>query len=229
LRFDRGRLIYLESNHKGCWIELTESFDIEIKVLDIIVDSPYDDFFIVRALIMDESGGILRFISRLRRHPYIGGVRQIFLSDNSYGIYDLYIRKHRSTPEVIFEFKGTVLDHYIRNGVECWKLIIPSDIEGFRSRVNELFNVMKYMESSLYSVKDDLYNPELSDRELESLYLAYVYGYYDYPKKVKAKHLARLLNLNTATFLYHLRKAEKKIISRYISRIMKMKPFDQIH
>ena len=216
MRYNKGRLVYLETNHKGCWVELTELFDSEIKVLDIIFNSSL--YFRIRSLIINNSGNIFKFISKLRKHPYIGNIKQIFVKDNSYGVYDIYIKKHNSTPEVISEFNGTILDHYIKDGFEVWKLIIPSHIDKFKERVNELFNIRKYVEQPLNNIINYFYTPELSNRELDSLYLAYIYGYYEYPKKIKAKHLAKLLNLNEATFLYHLRKAEKKIISSYIFR-----------
>lgn len=57
----------------------------------------------------------------------------------------------------------------------------------------------------------------LSTRQAEVLELAFEAGYYDWPRPTDAETLANKLGISHATFLEHLRKAEKKIIDEALS------------
>lgn len=56
----------------------------------------------------------------------------------------------------------------------------------------------------------------LSSRQSEVLELAYEEGYFDWPRNTDAETLADQLDISHATFLEHLRKAEKKIIDQVV-------------
>lgn len=56
----------------------------------------------------------------------------------------------------------------------------------------------------------------LSARQSEILEYAHEAGYFDWPRRASAETLADQLDINHATFLEHLRKAEKKIIDQVI-------------
>jgi len=50
--------------------------------------------------------------------------------------------------------------------------------------------------------------------------IAYNYGYLDYPRKASADELAELLGISKVTFLYHLRNAQRKLITYSIKDII---------
>lgn len=54
--------------------------------------------------------------------------------------------------------------------------------------------------------------PKLSKKQKEVFNLAYVHGYYDYPKKTNLEKLSKKAKLSPSTFQEHLRRAESKII-----------------
>jgi predicted DNA binding protein len=56
---------------------------------------------------------------------------------------------------------------------------------------------------------------DLTPRQLEAVNLAIEKGYFEIPKKVHLEELSNHMKLSRTTFLEHLRKAEKKILSKY--------------
>ncbi|BCU71556.1 helix-turn-helix domain-containing protein [Stygiolobus caldivivus] len=113
---------------------------------------------------------------------------------------------------ILYDYEVLLLDNEIREGKEIWTFVVPR--LSIREIVNEIKNVSKVGE-----VKIDDYTPSnvyLTDMERKVLLLALHSGYLDYPKKSKTEDLAKLLGISKVTFLYHLRTAEKKIISMYL-------------
>ena len=60
---------------------------------------------------------------------------------------------------------------------------------------------------------------ELTSKQIKSLKMAYLKGYYDYPKKVTSRDLAESMGVSQSTLLEHIRKAENKIIQKIVHHI----------
>ncbi|MBU7045870.1 MAG: helix-turn-helix domain-containing protein [Theionarchaea archaeon] len=56
---------------------------------------------------------------------------------------------------------------------------------------------------------------DLTPQQLRAVNLAIEKGYFEIPKKVNLEELSQQMKLSRTTFLEHLRKAEKKILSKY--------------
>ncbi|MBU7029749.1 MAG: helix-turn-helix domain-containing protein [Theionarchaea archaeon] len=56
---------------------------------------------------------------------------------------------------------------------------------------------------------------DLTPQQLKAVNLAIEKGYFEIPKKVNLEELSTQMKISRTTFLEHLRKAEKKILSRY--------------
>ncbi|WP_193453335.1 MULTISPECIES: helix-turn-helix domain-containing protein [Metallosphaera] len=56
----------------------------------------------------------------------------------------------------------------------------------------------------------------LTESEIKYVIAAAKAGYFDYPRKVRAKDLAESLGVKESTFLYHLRNAQKKLINKLL-------------
>jgi len=61
-------------------------------------------------------------------------------------------------------------------------------------------------------------NPELTDKQKQAMNLAIKNSYYDYPRKINIKQLAKLSKLSFSTFHAHLRKAEQKLIPYFFTQ-----------
>ncbi|MEM4026547.1 MAG: helix-turn-helix domain-containing protein [Sulfolobales archaeon] len=61
--------------------------------------------------------------------------------------------------------------------------------------------------------------PELTLRQLQALTMAYTYGFFDFPRKVKLKDLSIMLGIKPSTTDEILRSALKKVVREYLRRI----------
>lgn len=55
-------------------------------------------------------------------------------------------------------------------------------------------------------------NPNLTENQQKAIMFATEKGYYNYPRKIDVKQLAKLSNISYTTFHEHLRKAERKML-----------------
>ena len=79
----------------------------------------------------------------------------------------------------------------------------------------------KYLNGKLLKLKEEKINnisitsilPNLSQKQHQAMQLAMSNGYYKYPKNIKMKELAIIMDISYSTFQEHLKKAESKLIS----------------
>ncbi len=64
---------------------------------------------------------------------------------------------------------------------------------------------------------------DLTPQQLKAVNLAIEKGYFEIPKKVNLEELSEQMKLSRTTFLEHLRKAEKKILSKYFDSNQQVK------
>jgi len=64
-------------------------------------------------------------------------------------------------------------------------------------------------------------HPNLTDKQKACFDLANEQGYYDYPRKITLKELAKLAKISYSTFQFHLQNAEKKVMP-YMNKLIKM-------
>ena len=62
--------------------------------------------------------------------------------------------------------------------------------------------------------------PNMTDKQKKAMGLAIAHGYYGYPRKTDIGKLAGLMNVSYSTFQFHLRIAEKKLITPEYSRFL---------
>jgi len=60
--------------------------------------------------------------------------------------------------------------------------------------------------------------PELTPKQRKAMELAIKENYYNYPRKIELRALARLMKISYSTFQAHLRKAEQKLIPFFFKR-----------
>jgi len=54
--------------------------------------------------------------------------------------------------------------------------------------------------------------PKLTAKQRRAIELAIEHGYYGYPRNIEMQQLAKLMNVSSSTYQFHLRTAEKKLI-----------------
>jgi len=68
----------------------------------------------------------------------------------------------------------------------------------------------------IYSTRVDEVDYALTVKQEIALVLAFLYGYYSYPRRVSVKELAAKLRISSSALAELLRKAELKVITRYV-------------
>lgn len=113
----------------------------------------------------------------------------------------------------IIHLKPIIIAH---DGFEYWevaswdKKVLTDLIELIKRKFKgELF---KLKQEKISNISILTIIPELTAKQKRALELAVKSGYYEYPKKIELKQLAKLMKVSYSTYQAHLRKAEKKII-----------------
>lgn len=100
-------------------------------------------------------------------------------------------------------------------------LIAQNDIDMFLNRTADFVDFKLLSNTKIEDFKSGFgfsgfTLPNITTRQSEIITYAIKRGYYDTPKKVSGKTLAKELNIEYATFYEHIRKIEKKIIKHFI-------------
>lgn len=102
------------------------------------------------------------------------------------------------------------------DGIEFWTLGSWN-----KKSLSDFIEIIeKTHQGELLSIKNEKINnffilsmqPELTYKQKKAVELAIINGYYEYPRKIGLKKLAKLLNLSYSTYHAHLRKAEQKLL-----------------
>ena len=116
---------------------------------------------------------------------------------------------------ILYDYEVLILGNEIREGKEKWIFVAPR--LSIKEIVDEIKNVGKVEDVKIEEYR--LNEVSLTDMEKKVLRLALSYGLLDYPKRSKTEDLAKMLGISKVTFLYHLRTAERKILSYYLNTL----------
>ena len=107
-----------------------------------------------------------------------------------------------------------------KDGWEYWEVACLE-----REELNKLVQAAKkYYHGKLFSIKEEKLRritslelaPSLTDKQFESVKLAFKEGYYKYPRTQTIAKLAQLTKKSYSTFQEHLSKAENRIIDYFL-------------
>lgn len=159
------------------------------------------------------------FISFLKKHKRVSNVE----IRNDFVIGQL---KEKEFVEPMYKY-SIIHKEPVRisnDGTEFWTIASFSrkDLVDFIDRTEKYFNaeIMQIREDKVSNLSVLTLYPELTDIQKRAMELAIKNGYYDSPRKIDVKNLAKIMKLSYATYHVHLRKAEKKIIPFLFERNM---------
>lgn len=123
-------------------------------------------------------------------------------------------------------FVRPVVNH--PDGHEYWEVASweRKELEKFIASLEkhiDICKILRFENSPLADVYIPNVMPKLSSHQKQALELAYAYGYYNYPRKISVKDLAKKAKLSLSTFQEHLRKAELRILPAIIEYQMSNK------
>jgi predicted DNA binding protein len=169
-----------------------------------IVDSDRVKFVINTGKHRDECAAILHESDAIEMIEY-ASESQLLVTKRSSGALPV-IRENNGILYNMSQFDGTrrVFD------------IIISERDDLKAIINDLRTLGSIRLERLESFAASS-SSLLSSRQLETIKHAYEAGYFDWPRRADAETLANQLDISHSTFLEHLRKAEKKVISEALS------------
>ncbi|MFH1916572.1 MAG: helix-turn-helix domain-containing protein [Nanoarchaeota archaeon] len=110
--------------------------------------------------------------------------------------------------------------HLATDGWEYWEVACLD-----REELNKLIlAAKKYYYGKLFSIKKENikgvasleFAPDLTEKQIEALKLAYKEGYYSYPRKLTIPLIAKISKRSYSTLQEHLRKGENKLIDYFL-------------
>lgn len=193
--------LYLEVIHEDCWTSKMPylAYTINLEVY------PHKNYLRSRILIESNHKDIVR---SMRSHPSVVKVINAYKYKDSIYVDFLNVYKG-SIAGLLYDKEVLILGNVIKDNKEIWTFVTQS--KNITEIVNELEGVGKVDSLKVYDFDPFLY-PELTEMEKRILRLAYAYGYLEYPRRISADEIAERLGLSKATFLYHLRNAQKKLV-----------------
>lgn len=121
-------------------------------------------------------------------------------------------------------FIKPVINHY--DGHEYWEVaswkreFLQNFIDALEKHM-DVCNILKLENSHLSDVYFPNVMPRLSKGQKRAIELAYLNGYYSYPRKISLEGLAKIAGVGISTFQEHLRKAELKLLPTIIEYQLK--------
>lgn len=213
----RSYLVNIDVEHSGCWTEKARSLDLYVRNLRKEFGSD-----IYRAVSLFAGRDLRVFLNSFRTYPKV-----LRLRVNSYrrdlAILEYEVALDGNIASILRGYGSPlILGFEVVDGIERWRLILSrasrDSLSALRDSIGAVGNILRFSveEPEPGNVVDQY--PVLSKHEEMAIASAYSLGYIDYPRRARARDIARVLGVSPATFIYHLRRAEKKLIASYLRR-----------
>ena len=195
-----------------------ETFGITLQSLDL-TEEKKDGKVITSSIhqLLGEPKEILRFVADLKKDP---NTKYVELNGNSLFLVDTARKKPVSEfSKRMFYVKPVIID---TQGYEHWEIAShqKEELMRFIQKVKPLmdeFELLTLKNTPLQQVYFPKVMPDLTELQKKALELAVKEGYYQAPKKIGLRQLAKIMKISLATYQKHLQKAESKVIPDVLS------------
>lgn len=121
-------------------------------------------------------------------------------------------------PKIIL-IKPVIMD---KEGYETWEIgswekeVVSKFIQETKKDIPSL-KLLYFKQTHLDQIFFPRLMPDLTEKQKRALDLAIEEGYYETPRKIDLRKLAKIMNISLATYQQHLRAAEEKLIPNLIN------------
>ncbi|QGA68969.1 bacterio-opsin activator [Sulfolobus sp. E11-6] len=204
------KLVNIRILHSGCWTSF-----IDDHLVKSLGRSYQPEDGTIRSLVIVNSGS-MKVLMNLKNEGKIKDIINIYRYGNNY-IADIIQDYNNSVLSVLNKYDAVVLNTVKVKKRELWSFVT------YEYKVPKIINDLNRI-GVVEKVKISDYDPNeralnLTQIELKCLMIAAKMGYFDYPKKIKAKDLAQSLGIKESTFIYHLRNAQRKIVTKLLNEL----------
>jgi len=196
----------------GAWYsDIFEKFSTPIKVLECKNLREQGDGCSNLIEIMDSEDRIDEIVQEMENHPHINEV-DISASRKGFAIGAIKTNQCYSC-QALHNTDCFIMSYAIigKDEVE-WKIVSPME-----KSIIDLMNNLKEQGIEVKLISKVHLDPDmlLTARQEKIMNVAYKRGYFDYPKRINIRELARIFEVSISTMSEILRKGEKKIIGSY--------------
>ena len=86
-----------------------------------------------------------------------------------------------------------------------------------KNKTTTYFEILQFKERKLGDIHISRLLPKLAEKQKQAINLAFKKGYYNFPRKINLNDLSKISKVSKQTFRENLRKAESKIIPKFVS------------
>lgn len=208
--------------HKECiWSPLTKKYNVVDLFYAITEYKEKDKICLVAAHILKgDEKNIKKFINDVKKDKRVkkiqtkGNFMISFVKEKFSDVQrDIFSKFYNPA---IFPIKPVI----VKDGYELWEIASWE-----KKYLTDCINIaMKHMDGELLQIQkkelEDIYlphlMPKLSKNQRRAIDLAIEKGYYEFPRKINLIGLARLMKVSYPTLQEHLRKAERKVIPKFL-------------
>lgn len=212
--------LYVKHNN-SCWERLGKIWPEVTIIFSLITVVGSSNYSILELWHNDAKRVLKDLIELLKQDEHVTSVQVI--QEDSWGAKIIVSRIATGVLRAAYSTNSLILwPAVIRKGIECYPMLVPD-----HSNVKKLEELVKRLSSEKTEAwfkitnRDEIFKDyriqqllfKLTPAEKNALFTAYELGYFEQPRIHSSDEVAKHLGISRATFLEHLRKAEKKIIS----------------
>jgi len=192
---------------KNWMTEISEKCDARVRIIE---RKPYADYG-SQDLVEIDAEDMKEVLESIQRNPLVSKVE---ISSLEKGRALAAVSTQECLPCHVLITSGCFLVTATtkEDGRTEWTLI-ASRKESFKDLIGKLEK--SGCEVKLESLKRISRREILTDRQEEILLIAFQKGYFDYPKRISIRQLARICNVSISTMSEILRKGQKKLMKTY--------------
>ncbi|BBD72162.1 bacterio-opsin activator [Sulfodiicoccus acidiphilus] len=180
--------------------------DSVVKIVGLVPDQEKN---VLRVVALAGEKGY-KSLSQLKERGIIKSFYNTYRTGSAF-VVDMAREYSDSVTSILSRNGAVVLSSSKYNGMEEWNVLIYE---------HHIPHAMKELDSVAHveSYREIDYAPflTLTRQEYRTLYAALAMGYFEYPKKVRAKEVAKVLGIRESTFVYHVRNAQRKLFTSYL-------------
>ena len=205
--------------HKGCWgSEISSKFPgMNFSSIDVRWVKG-DVAHILVADLLKVKGNPQRFdevITYLKRRKSVAKVEVISVNERKIYVRTLtrHTQRHKQFSDHFFDNNLFMIAPVrFEDGYEKW-ILGTTD----KKNISKVYNLLsKQYKVKISSIKEENAGEDLTNKQREALTYAKYFGYYEWPRKKGVTEISKLLKISKTVFLSHLRKAENKIICKFL-------------
>lgn len=160
----------------------------------------------------------------------VAEVRRVYEGDQGTRFHVTYGTEFSFYPHIIEHTPVSLGAIRVADGVEHYEII--GEIEDLRALLDTLEDEGPMEVDTIRSVGPGAREPDddlpmaaaLTDKQIDTLLLAHADGYYQWPRDQTASDLAQKTDLSLSAFLDRLRRAESKVLDRFVEEVKDRDP-----